>query len=240
VTVWAVVCAAYFRVPQENDSGIGDERGWYSRRGKGGHPVAVEDYSEFDFYQKAQKLKRIESAVCDPGPGRDESGYGACVPVVLVDVDRFDRATEGRGHVLLEPGLLSPEVTLVTLQGAIGIVGMVLGPRVHLVDVFGLTDPIGSRMALTRRGRPGHEKRFSKTWVVARYGRAGAWGGLSVSAAKEALECPPLKDLQMATSGPVTFSRFLENLFASVRFHALRIPTNPAEAKKKFCRMTAG
>ncbi len=40
----------------------------------------------------------------------------------------------------------------------VGFTGFYAGPRVYVLDELGLTDPVISRMALTMRKRPGHEK----------------------------------------------------------------------------------
>jgi hypothetical protein len=50
----------------------------------------------------------------------------------------------------------------VMVTGCIGIFGYLTG--LHIVDVYGLTDPHVARQPIARRGRPGHEK-----WISAAY-----------------------------------------------------------------------
>ncbi|MDQ1460991.1 MAG: arabinofuranosyltransferase, partial [Actinomycetota bacterium] len=61
------------------------------------------------------------------------------------------------------PGLRLPTIA----SGGIGVVSYALGPRVSVLDLNGLADPIASHLQLVRRGYPGHEKLLPAPWVAA-------------------------------------------------------------------------
>jgi arabinofuranosyltransferase len=50
----------------------------------------------------------------------------------------------------------------------VGFTGFYAGPRVYVLDELGLTDPVVSRMALTMRKRPGHEKNAPLGYLILR------------------------------------------------------------------------
>ena len=50
----------------------------------------------------------------------------------------------------------------------VGFTGFYAGPRVYVLDKLGLTDPVVSRMALTMRKRPGHEKNAPLGYLILR------------------------------------------------------------------------
>jgi arabinofuranosyltransferase len=102
---------------------------------------------------------------------------------------------------------------------------------VHVVDLFGLTDPIASRMMLGERGRPGHEKLLPDVWVIGRFGSSDRTSDLpGVADAARAVECGEVGRLIHAVSDPLTPARFFANMRAAWTFHRLRIPVDPATA----------
>src|SRR5207248_4453610 len=128
-------------------------------------------------------------------------------------------AQQGRGLFLQIPfttdGNLSPDGApaasnpspVVAAFGAVGIMGYAAGPRVHMVDEFGLGDPLAARTRFvtlrlppgfivpTRPGQPRryiviptrhrarHEKYLPTEWVVARFAPPGVarYSGVDLS-----------------------------------------------------------
>src|SRR5262249_912564 len=64
LAVWARACILAFRVPEENQSGIGDERGWYTRLASARNPVRLEEYRSFYFYTEGEHLEQAARAAC--------------------------------------------------------------------------------------------------------------------------------------------------------------------------------
>ena len=119
----------------------------------------------------------------------------------------------------------------------IGAMGYLAGSDIHIIDLQGLADPIAARLLLAGRGRPGHEKVLPVAWIAARFGGpetalARLPGALD---AARALGCGELARLLRAVEGPLTFSRFLANVHAAWSLHRLRIPADPAVARRRFC-----
>ncbi|GAA4978982.1 hypothetical protein GCM10023205_54210 [Yinghuangia aomiensis] len=57
----------------------------------------------------------------------------------------------------------------------------------------------------------------------------------AVVAARNALSCGRLKELQDSVEKPVTLRRFWKNLTGAVSRTNLRIPDDPFEAEREFC-----
>ncbi len=230
---WLPVCAFRLRVARENVCGIGDERGWYARIAKVDHPVVLSDYREHWFHQKgAALLTKITSrcpSIADGTPKTTES----CRLADLGDEEHGTLHPPQAKYPLAET--VDPRVGAVVGYSAVGIVGFLLPSTVHLVDHLGLGDPIAARIALARRGRPGHEKDLSNAWVAARFTVAQAGEDASVVAARHALACEPLAGLLRATRGRVDTSTFFSNLVRSFSLQRLRVPADPFEAEERFC-----
>ena len=231
---WALVCAGTIRVARDNEHGIGDERGWYSRRSEQGNPILAQDYAPSGFYKDAMRARRIASRTCPP----ERLDRVACQKParVLVDKRRL------HGHIRDVPRLaranpeaVAPGVGLALMRTAIGIRGVVMGPGIHLIDHVGLADPIGGRMVLTKRRRPGHEKRMQTVWMVARFVQPRPGEGGRLRAARRALECAPVAELLEAVRAPMTWSRFWSNVAAAPRLQRLRIHPEPRRAQRELC-----
>jgi arabinofuranosyltransferase len=117
----------------------------------------------------------------------------------------------------------------------VGLAGVAAGRRVHVVDTYGLADPLAGRLLLSERGRPGHEKRLPVAWVIARFSEPAAGEPADVASARRALACGEPARLHDAVTGPLTFGRFLRNLRDAWSFHDLRIPDDPATAERQLC-----
>jgi arabinofuranosyltransferase len=240
VAAWAVVCGAYFRVPEENQHGIGDERGWYSRQAGVKNPVKVEDYSDFHFYTSAKGLferaqQRCPAVLGQRGENDSPAGEGACDRFVAVDGHGGADLVPSRREYPLAEHIGQRGIVFSALRVALGIKGMVLGQHAHLVDKVGLGDPVAARLELQRRGRPGHEKSLGKTWYIARMAAPTAQEDIRVTAARRAMQCGELGSLLQSVEGSLSVGGFLKNLYRSVALHGLTIPANPLDAYHRFC-----
>lgn len=229
---WLVVCGTRLRVDRENVCGIGDERGWYARIAEVPRPVLLSDYTHHTFYRVGTTLDTGLSRAC-------ASTFGAapkdpCRRLFLDEDSRGVLLPRRTSYPL--SGDLSPRVEGAAVASAIGIAGYLLPSSVHLVDRLGLADPLGARMELGERGRPGHEKAIGNAWVVARFAEPERIDDASVTAARHALSCGPLAELAQATRDPLTIGRALRNLVASFRLQSLRVPRDPFTAEERFCR----
>jgi len=234
---WALHCGLRLRVGAENVDQIGDERGWYSRKAGVRNPVTLDDYRSFGFHRVARELREKGGAACPNRqlPAEATLDHG-CQPFVLID----DTRTFGFLYPEMErspvaAGAVHPAVALVVAPGALGIVGQVLGPAAHLEDRYGLSNPVGARLELGRRDRPGHEKKLMNVWLAARFAEPRVGEDPRVSAARRALGCGALAELRAAVSGELTTTRFLENLGAAFTLHGIRIPLEPWRAEQQHC-----
>ena len=125
-------------------------------------------------------------------------------------------ASEGRGPVLV--------------FGTVGVVAYAAGPEIPVVDRFGLADPFGARLQLTKRGRPGHEKKLPRPWVLARF--AEDRDSPDVADAQAALQCAHESDVADSTGSPMNLGRFVDNLGLAVRSYRWRFPANPHDAAR--------
>lgn len=183
---------------------------------------------------------------------------GVEFPVTLAEVGAGDvpvGATDGvwvDDRRLRVEGVREPTVVL----RGIGVTGYALGPDVHVFDRLGLANAVVSRFEVHRPGLVGHEKPAPPAWIVALVvepgsGRvpAGAFGSdgfavplhessdldADVGAARRALGCGPLAELQDAVGAPWGVGRAFENLRRSVALTRLRVPADPAAAVARLC-----
>ncbi|MBI5533463.1 MAG: hypothetical protein HY898_12155 [Deltaproteobacteria bacterium] len=225
VLAWAGRCTLYVRVESKNQCDIGDERGWAVLGTGKPNPVALEDFKGFTFYEAgAKELRRVigdrPSSSTDRRMVIGEETDGRLYP--FRPFYRLKKEADSR---------LSGATTL----AAIGIAGYLLPDNIHVVDRHGLGDPVGARIELLKRGRPGHEKRLPNAWIVARLAQPESPDDAMVAAARRALDCEPLRSLQRATTSPMTASLFADNLLRAARLHRLRVPADPFEAERRFC-----
>ena len=157
-----------------------------------------------------------------------------------------------RPHVAAAPGLHLP--TIVT--GGIGVLSYALGPRVSILDLNGLADPIAARLKLVRRGYPGHEKLLPAPWVAALVTADGTNPrpedfpikpsrstptdsdlpfDVQVQFARTALRCHAIAGIQRSTQGSLGIGKFMSNIVHSFAQTSLRIPSDPRTAAARFC-----
>jgi arabinofuranosyltransferase len=107
-----------------------------------------------------------------------------------------------------------------------------------VVDLHGLSYALGSHLAGDPNGRPGHAKWASPAWVVAAYSdvtRAPGIPAAQLAAARKALSCGSLADLDQATQAPLTASRFAANFFHSLTLTTFRFSPDPVTAERDLC-----
>ncbi|MGI9022703.1 MAG: hypothetical protein ACR2HV_05650 [Acidimicrobiales bacterium] len=130
---------------------------------------------------------------------------------------------------------------LVVHAGWLGVTGAVVPLDQTITDEWSLAYPLGAHFEMTRRAIfPGHEKPVPWVWFLADYADpAGAAppgaDPAAVAAARRALGCGALRELQESVREPMTFSRFWKNLVGSVSRTRLRVPTDPHVAEARFC-----
>jgi arabinofuranosyltransferase len=118
--------------------------------------------------------------------------------------------------------------------GAVGVASVAAGTYVFVADYLGLGDPLGSRIKVVERGRPGHEKVMPISWMVARLVAPGAVvppriaTSNAVDAAHRALRCPQIRELLARADAPLTTARIGQNIFSAVAEHRTRISADPA------------
>jgi arabinofuranosyltransferase len=185
---------------------IWNERSLYPTLTGVGHPVTLDDFSALDLVaigrEARQRAARSTSFVLD----RTNDG-------VLTDV-------EATG---IDP------YTIVT--GPIGMIGVAAGTDVHVVDRLSLADPIGARIELAGRGRPGHEKEQPRGWLDAAIGFDTPQGREAATARK----CDRLRHLLDGVTVPLTPSIAWDNFVNALADTTLRIPRDPGSAVAEFC-----
>ena len=224
---WAAVCGWGLRVPYLKAIGpwgIADERGFYVARAARANPVTAEDYAALGWRQDGLELRdRAARAREDPERPRQ---------LLLVG---FSFTGDGEIRELPLDPAMGADIDLAAQVVNIGVAGYTMGPRVFVVDRFGLADPLAARVRLTMRGRPGHEKEAPEVWSLARYGDPALTEPPGIVAAREALACGELAELERAVSAPLNWGRFWENVAAAPGLHGLRVDGNPDVAREELC-----
>jgi arabinofuranosyltransferase len=131
--------------------------------------------------------------------------------------------------------------------GRLGAGGGAVGLDDTVVDVFGLSNPIGAFIPAKLNEPAGHQKLLPVVWNIALYTDArddnrilplvrdmGISPG-SLAAARHTLRCGAVKELLDAESAPLTFDRFFDNLTGAMGRSSLTIPADPRQAERKFC-----
>ncbi|MDB4977602.1 MAG: hypothetical protein JWN48_5943 [Myxococcaceae bacterium] len=235
VLAWAVLCASSLRVAAGNQCDIGDERGWYAREAQVENPVRLEAYEKHPFHRGGRDLLDTLRASC---PDFALAVEGSDMPGCRLLHLQNEEARQLYPSRLSFPIADSVDHRLVGMvsYGAIGITGFMLPDQVHLADPLGLADPLVARVQLAARGRPGHEKVLPVAWRLARFGAPlDAGEDASVGAARHALRCGPLAELDRALREPLTLERFASNLWLAPAHTRLRIPSDPFAAEALLC-----
>ncbi len=214
VVVWAAAVGTSVRVPYTGSfsaTGITDERGAYVIAAQTPNPTSVEDYDS-------------------PSVG---SWYGYAS-------DARDRVALGE-RVLVADGALHPAAPgygVVVRFANIGIFGVRAGDGVFVADRLSLASAVGARLVLPPQpnGRIGHSQEVPLEWDLARYAAASPTDPPGVVAARAALSCGALRELDEAVRAPMTVGRFTDNLRSSVSLTRLEVPADPEQARAALCR----
>ncbi|HVZ32890.1 MAG TPA: hypothetical protein VG963_10710, partial [Polyangiaceae bacterium] len=201
------------------------------------NPTRIEQYRYFSFYREAATLRKAMERRCSsliPVPAKPTPQ--TCPRVLMTSkLDGVLQDREPSAALDLADAAAPPAVRAVIARRPLGIAAAVLGLDVNLVDYFGLADPIGARLAITRRRRPGHEQSFDTVWQAARYAGPEATRDDRVLAARNALGCGQLAQLARAIREPLDSRRFLRNMRLAIESRNLRIPHDPREAEQSLC-----
>lgn len=228
---WVPLSLAVLRPPKENQCGIGDERAWYARLAASPTPVRLADYAPHPFHKDGEASRRALAERCEAA-GRPLGG-ARCGLTVVDPADKEPGPTPQVEYAIADG--VSTQVVAVAPLRAIGIAGYLYEDTVHVVDRHGLTDPIGARLRLRARGRPGHEKMLGNSWYLARFAAPAPDDDAGVLAARRALGCGPARTLVRGTRAPLDAALFVENLRAAPAHHRLRVHPNPFMAEDELC-----
>ncbi len=212
VGLWAVVCAGWLRIPygaEIGPAGIADERGVYVRHNADPHPVR---HTFAGAPHHLEYVRRVAAA--------RRSG----APVLL-------SGKEGRAAA--DPDSAGPTASYVVL----GLNGAVVPLDGAALDPIGLAYPLAAHSERVGSGRVGHDKRLPAAWLVADRGvGAPDWVDRDeVEAARRALRCGGLAELDGAVRGRLTVGRFLRNVAGAWDRTAFRFPNDPVRAERELC-----
>ena len=232
VVVWSVACLGWLRfVPPHltrltpQTVFISNERNsWISATGSP-HPVTAGDYRHALSGRAGAILSGLARRI---PPGHQE---------LLVITDPF--APLDPASAL--PARSSLPFRLAVNLPAIGVIGYLAGPDVYVYDSFSLANPIGSHTTVLRHARPGHEKYIGPSWMLGRFGVPGSTaipGGpsqASISSARAAVACDPLRAYLEAVTAPVSASRLAANVVHSLGFTTMQFSADPTVAAHQLC-----
>jgi arabinofuranosyltransferase len=191
-------------------TGIADERRVYIDQSGRPHPVRLEDYDATVFGREGRNLRR-----------EAEAGGRRFLVALTDDPAAGYLPGEEARRLPLADGV-DPSIAVGAPAWNIGIIGAHAGPRVLVADRLGLADPVGSRLHVAVRGRPGHEKLLPLAVTEARFAAPGPTDRPEVMAARRVLAGPEARELLEAVTAPLTAERFVANALAARRLTALR------------------
>ncbi|WP_328604522.1 hypothetical protein OG943_31350 [Amycolatopsis sp. NBC_00345] len=225
VALWAALCAGSFRYAEPSNAvhPIDDERGYYTAWTGRPNPTDSADY-----VPKLQGLKDVVAA-------RTASGQRSLV-------------YQGTGsEPLTTPLRVGVPGQVMVIGVYLGTVGVLVPDQVGIVDFWGLANPIGARLDFPTR-KPGHSKPLGNAWLLADYAdpaapvqRPGNFAIRNdvtpeeVAAARHALSCGDLAEIQRSVREPMSFGRFWHNLTGAWHRTQVTVPPDPFEAERKFC-----
>jgi arabinofuranosyltransferase len=225
IALWAVTCGISWRIPQlpgiVPPNGISDERAFW----------VVTIHQRYPDDGEKFVLRFMGTANAPGSPEWLISRAERSGPPVLLY-----RATDGSPLVsvpLDRPGYpVAIEASLLGTGGA--------GTPVNglVVDQRGLSYALGAHFPGAPAVRPGHAKTVSPAWMVADYSNATQAPGVptaQIAAARRALSCGALAELNQATRAPLTAGRFVSNFFHSLSLTTVRFPDDPVAAEKELC-----
>jgi len=124
----------------------------------------------------------------------------------------------------------------------LGTTGAMAPLGVGVADQWSLAYPLAAHFQRLRTLWPGHEKPVPNVWSLADYADPAAplpkGSGVSLealAAARHALSCGPIRELQDSVRQPLTLRRVLRNLTGAYGRTNLRIPPDPLAAERWAC-----
>ena len=147
----------------------------------------------------------------------------------------YDRGV--RGYFKLTDKTPRPALdrrAFVLTLGSIGVPAYDAGRRIWVIDIGGLAEPLAARTDPVPGRAAGHRKQVDDAWYDARFGATA--NTPKARAARRALTCGPVRELLAAVNAKMTPGRFLSNIWHSVSYTTLRIPSDPVVAERRWCR----
>lgn len=216
IAVWSVIVASSVRPSADRDDHISDERRtWVEWSGRE-HPILASDYSALGWYDVGAEYRALAAS---PGPRR------------LVLSGRF----WGEPATYDAADWYPPSVRLVGDACPLGVLSVVAGRDVFIVDRWGLGDPYAARIERLLEGQIGHERMLENPWLLARHASVDTPLDERGRSARRALRCGLLRELHLATTAPMTPARFARNLWHAWDLTWLRIPRDVGTAERLFC-----
>ncbi|UKD51327.1 MULTISPECIES: ArnT family glycosyltransferase [Amycolatopsis] len=214
---WAVFCAGIGQFVPQDGKLIDDERGYYHAWTGKRYPTESADFTP--------KMKYLKDAVS---------------PRALTYEDPRGRILTTR----LRADVPSKSMVTGVYLGTVGVMSPV---DAGVVDFWGLANPIGARFEFPTV-KPGHSKPLSNAWLLADYADPSAPvlapGNFAmraditadqVAAARHALSCGDLAEIQRSTREPMSPGRFWANLTGAVHRTGVTVPPDPFVAERTFC-----
>lgn len=169
---------------------------------------------------------------------------------------------EGDGTYFLQRRLPydpPPGREVVVADNGVGVLSYALGPDVYVLDLLGLADPFTAHLEIDRRVLPAHEKPLPAPWTAARITEPGSavreddfpfvvigsaplgnpgkqTFDQRVARARRTLKCSELQAFFDTYSRPLTVGRFFDNLVSALANTRMRIPPEPRDTARHFCR----
>jgi arabinofuranosyltransferase len=223
---WAFTCGINWRLPQQPGvipaSGITDERAFWAARTEQRNPDVPQEY-ERTIFGVATNSGSLAWAVAQSA--------GSDRPPVLLFIPPG-------GTKLVAVPLTKLTYSVAVPSDILGTLGAVVPLNGLAIDVHGLSYALGSHLVEGPDGRVGHEKYADPAWIVAEYTDATSVPGISsaeIAAARTALSCGGLAELQQATEAPMSWDRFWSNLADAPGLDSLRIANDPEQAEAQLC-----
>lgn len=206
--VWTFYAGGTVQAQRFHGHGVQDERFIYTGWVPSGSTLRPWEWAGFSFYEHGFAVAKDR----DRGERYFQEADGRRVPVA----DGYD---------------------LVYTHNVMGIVSVVAGTEVMVIDNLGLADPLAARMPLPtdkrveRVGHMGHPAEFR----IARYAAPAPDDSPQVQAARRVLECGDVARLQRGISDPLTPRLFWSNVVEAPRLTMLQIPRDPIAAEEQLC-----
>ncbi|MWA07866.1 hypothetical protein [Streptomyces sp. BA2] len=219
VGVWSLCCLLLWRPPFVSPRyEIYDQRRGYQGITGSAHPTTQADHLR----NRTPFTGRVKRAAGPDGQRLVLEAKFNRSYLELPLADRFQASVAGSRVMLGHNGLAVP------LDGL-------------SIDPIGLSYPLAAHVERTGRFKAGADKRLSLPWIIADYTDPGArlpgWvDEKAVAAARRALSCGRLAELQNSVREPLSAGRFWKNLTGSVQRTTFRFPADPVAAEASACR----